>query len=165
MSTQTIVLLAVVAVFALVILWRVRPSFGGGRGQGYKDALRKAQSSVEAAKNDDDKAAALCDAADACAIAFGRTSAAVSYYLRAGRIAPRSDVVLERALKGLSRHPHALETFVWRRMSHTEFATEPRSIQKNCLVALADAYARKGQKLQADSLKHVAAALDPRTPA
>lgn len=163
MSFQTIALLAVAIVFALVIVWRVRPAvLDRAQGKGLREALRKAQSRVEGAKNDADKAAALCDAADACALAFGRASAAVSYYLRAARVAPTSDEILERALTGLARKPHALETFLWRRMAHAEFATEPKSIQKRTLLALAELYAagKKSQQIQADSLRHLAAALD-----
>ncbi len=163
MSLQTIALLAVAVVFALVILWRVRPAFGGdGRGKGFRDALRKAQGRVEAAKTDDEKAAALCDAADACAIAFGRASAAVSYYLRAARVAPTSEEILERAIKGLAKKPRALETFLWRRMAHEDFAKEPLKIQTRSLLALATLYAsgKKSQQIQADSLRHLAAALD-----
>lgn len=164
MSFQTILLLAVAVVFALVIVWRARPAFlaGEGRGQGYREALRKAQGRIEKAKTDAEKAAALCDAADACALAFGRASAAVSYYLRAARVAPTSDEILERAIKGLAGKPRALETFLWRRMAHDDFASEPKSIQRRSLLALANVYAagKKSQQIQADSLRHLAKALE-----
>lgn len=160
MSIQTIALVAVAASFALVILWRVRPALGAG-GAGYTKALRGAQARVEKAKDDAEKAAALCDAADACALAFGRTEAAVSYYLRAARVAPLSSEILERALTGLAKKPRALETFLWRRMAHAEFAKEPLELQVRTLESLADVYAqgRKAIRPRAESLRHLAAAL------
>lgn len=171
MTPQTIALLAVAVVFALLLLWRARPAFlDGGRGAGYREALRKAQGRIEAAKTDAEKAAALCDAADACAMAFGRSSAAVSYYLRAARLAPTSEAILKRALEGLHPKPRALETFLWRRMAHADFAKEPKKLQRETLVALARVYDQgpKGRRVQADALRHLASvvgagATDPET--
>ncbi len=163
MTPTTIALLAVAIVFALLLLWRTRPAFlDGGRGSGYRDALRKAQARVEGAKADDEKAAALCDAADACALAFGRSSAAVSYYLRAARLAPASEAILKRALEGLHHKPRALETYLWRRMAHADFKAEPKAIQRQTLVALARVcdLGAKGRRIQADALRHLASIVD-----
>ena len=111
-------LLVSAAVFAAFLLWKMRPSFGrtDGHTGPARAALRAAKASVLAAKTDEERALALCDAGDASAAMLGGATSAVGYYLRAMRINPRSESIVERACKGLARRPRALESLLWRRL-------------------------------------------------
>lgn len=160
MNLQTIALVAVAVAFGLIVLWRARPAMGGGRAGNFRDAVRKAQARVEAAKDDPSKALALCDAADACALAFGRSSAAVSYYLRAARLDPASKDVLERAQAGLARKPRALESYLWRRLGSDPWSEATKPTHTEALRALAQLYdTRLKNHPRAKALAHVADAL------
>ena len=160
MNLQTIALVAVAVAFGLIVLWRARPAIGEGRNGGFRAAVRQAQARIEAAKDDASKALALCDAADACAVAFGRTSAAVSYYLRAARVAPASKDVLERALAGLSRKPSALENYLWRRLGGDPWNDATKPAHAAALRALAELYDKRLKNHpRAKALAHVVDAL------
>ena len=153
-------LVAVAAAFGLIVLWRARPAMGGGQRGGFRKAVRGAQARVEAAKDDASKALALCDAADACALAFGRSSAAVSYYLRAARLDPGSKDVLERALAGLARKPRALENYLWRRLGSDPWNEATKPTHTAALRALGELYDRRLKNhARAKALVHVADAL------
>ena len=91
-------------------------------------AFKAARAKIEAAKTDADKANALCEAADACALAFGRSEAAASYYLRAMRLIPASADLVERAIQGLEHRPRALESLLWRKLgADPEHAPSPEA--------------------------------------
>jgi len=153
-------LVAVAAAFGLIVLWRARPAMGGGQPGGFREAVRKAQARIEAAKDDPSKALALCDAADACALAFGRSSAAVSYYLRAARLDPASKDVLDRALKGLSRKPRALENYLWRRLGSDPWNEATKPTHTVALQLLGELYDKRLKNhARAKALVHVADAL------
>jgi len=153
-------LVAVAVAFGLIVLWRARPAMGGGRGGSFRQAVRSAQARVEAAKDDPSKALALCDAADACAVAFGRTSAAVSYYLRAARLDPGSNEIVERALAGLARKPRALENYLWRRLGGDPWNDATKPAHAAALRALADLYDKRLKNhARAKALAHVVDAL------
>lgn len=153
-------LVAVAVAFGLIVVWRARPAMGGGRGASFRTALRNAQARVEAAKDDAAKALALCDAADACAVAFGRSSAAVSYYLRAARLDPGSNDVLERARTGLARKPRALENYLWRRLGGDPWNDATRPAHAAALLALAELYDKRLKNhARGKALAHVVDAL------
>lgn len=161
MTPQTIALVAVAVAFGLIVLWRVRPALGGRQNGSFRKAVRKAQGRVEAAKDDASKALALCDAADACALAFGRSSAAVSYYLRAARLQPAAKEVLERALTGLASKPRALESYLWRRLGSDPWSEATKSTHTTALRALGALYdTRLRNHPRAKALAHVADALE-----
>ncbi len=106
------------AVFAAFLLWKMRPSFGrqDGNAAAGRAALRAAKSRLAAAKSDEERALALCDAGDASASMLGGATSAVGYYLRAMRTDPRSEAIVLRACRGLARRPRALESLLWRRL-------------------------------------------------
>jgi len=105
----SIPLVVATAVFLAFLLWRVRP-FIGGRGAGAgREALREAQTRIEAAKTEPERATALCDAAE-----LMRAGEARGMYLRAMRADPASAEVVARAVAGLARRPRALESLLWR---------------------------------------------------
>jgi hypothetical protein len=114
---QTIALLVVAIAFLGLVVARTWPRMGKKRNVPLGVALKAARAKIEAATTDKTKADALCEAADACALAFGRGEAAASYYLRAMRLVPESPELVERACKGLEHRPRVLEHLLWRRLA------------------------------------------------
>jgi len=114
-TPSSLPLVIAAALFLAAVLWRVRPAIGYGRKPGASKAavdghLRRA----EAAKDDRERAAALCDAAELLA-----TRAAIGLYLRALRADPGSVKLVERTIAGLGKRPRALESVLWRHLSTT----------------------------------------------
>jgi hypothetical protein len=118
MQSLSTPLLVAVALFLGVLLWRVRPAFGFGHRPGASSkAVKEKLARAEAAKDDHDKALALCDAADLLA-----ARGAVGLYLKAMRIDPSSVQIVERTVAGLSRRPRALESVLSRHLGATPWA-------------------------------------------
>jgi hypothetical protein len=150
--------------FLLVVLWQVRPSFGGERPEGDMD-LRAAKKRIEEAKDDASRARALCDAADACAVRVGRSVSARGYYQRAMRADPTSVEIVERAAKGLWKRPRALEGLLWRRLASEPWQGPSAAAQRAALRALARLYdERLRQPLRARALEHALASLREEDP-
>src|ERR1700735_3590118 len=103
--TWNVPLVVATCVFFAFLLWRLRPAMGAATGRGKAGALRAAKQRVEAAKTDEERAIALCDAGDAAAAGLTGSDSAVGYYLRAMRTNPRSAELVGRAAKGLARRP------------------------------------------------------------
>jgi hypothetical protein len=137
------VALAVLAVlFALSILWRVRPVLGGRRvGVGRRTALADARARVAAATSTSDRAVALCDAADARLQVGGSLTSALGYYVRAMRTDPSATEPVLRAARGLARRPRALETLLWRRLAVTPWEGATRAAAIAELTELQHVYA------------------------
>jgi len=113
---QTVALTVAAIAFLALVLYRVRPRMGRRRRAPLGPALQAAREKLNAAKTDEERAAALCEAADACAAAFGRGEAAASYYMRAMRLAPASVDFVERACRNLEHRPRVLEGLLWRKL-------------------------------------------------
>jgi hypothetical protein len=128
-------------VFVAFLLWKLRPSFEGARDGSAREAIRAAKKRVEMAKTDDERALALCDAADASVAAFGGAGSAVGYYLRAMRVNPRSAELVDRASKGLARRPRALESLLWRRLGAERWAGGGEAASRAALRQLGVLYA------------------------
>jgi hypothetical protein len=142
-TVQTIALLAVAIGFFGLVLARTWPRFGRKRNVPLGAALRAARAKIEGAKTDAEKADALCEAADACALAFGRSEAAASYYLRAMRIIPASAELVERAIQGLEHRPRALESLLWRKLgADPDHAPSPEA-SRAALRGLSQIYAAR----------------------
>jgi hypothetical protein len=123
-------LLVAVALFLLAVLWRVRPALGFGHRPGVSRHAFKAQlERAEAAKDDHEKALALCDAADLLAARGAR-----GLYLRAMRADPTSVQVVQRAVTGLAKRPRALEAVLWRHLG-----AGPWTPSRDATVAALDA--------------------------
>ena len=123
-------------------------------------ALKEARAKIEAAKTDGDKANALCEAADACALAFGRAEAAAAYYLRAMRLAPDSVEIVERAVKGLEHRPRTLEALLWRKLGGD--AAPGRAAMLAALRALANLYGmRPRHHVRAHAIETILKSLEP----
>lgn len=137
---QTIGLAVAAAAFGAFILWQVRPAIGGGR-RPLRAVLKAARARIDAAKTDDERASALCDAGDACAAAIGRSGAAMQFYLRAMRQRPEDAELLNRAIKGLARKPRALEKLLWRRLGSETWSGETREVAMIGLAELSKLYA------------------------
>jgi hypothetical protein len=142
-SSQTVALLVVAIAFFGLVLARAWPRMGKRRNLPLGVALKAARAKIAAATTDAAKAEALCDAADACALAFGRGEAAASYYLRAMRLVPTSVALVERACKGLEHRPRVLEHLLWRRLGIAGGESTPRDVTVAALRGLAAAYAQK----------------------
>lgn len=108
-------LVVMAVVFGAFLMFKFRPSFSRPSRPGAA-TLREAKARIETAKTDDERAGALCDAADICALSLGRRTAAIGYYLRAMRIQPAEASIIERAAVGFARGPRALEALLWRRL-------------------------------------------------
>jgi hypothetical protein len=131
MQDWSIPLVVAVAAFLAVLVWRVRPLVGWGRGRaGGRAALKEAQARIEAATSEPERALALCDAAGLVGTAGAR-----GLYLRAMRADPASVNVVERAVAGLSHRPRSLESLLWRRLG-TSAWTDSRDATRVALDAL-----------------------------
>lgn len=121
MQDWSIPLIVATAAFLAVLVWRVRPVIGWGRAPGASaDAIREAHARIEAAKSEQDRAVALCEAATLVGPRGAR-----GLYLRAMRADPRSVAVIEQAAAALSRRPRALEALLWRRLASTPWNEAP----------------------------------------
>lgn len=157
---QTIALAIATAAFAAYILYQVRPMVGGKRTP-LRTLLKAARARIDAAKSDEERAAGLCDAGDACAAAIGRSGAAVQFYLRAMRLRPKDAELLKRAIKGLAKKPRALEKLLWRRLAHESWSGETREVARIGLDALSDVYAHGlRDRIRSKALDHAREALD-----
>ncbi len=106
--------------FLLVLLWRVRPLIPGRRRGASRDDIRQAQTRIESATSEPERARALCDAAE-----LMNTASARAYYLRAFRADPKSVEVIQRATAGLARRPRALESLLWRHLGGSPWRDSP----------------------------------------
>jgi hypothetical protein len=140
---QTIALLVVATLFLGLIVARAWPRIGKRRNIPLGKALKAARAKIEAATTDEAKAQALCEAADACALAFGRGEAAASYYLRAMRLMPESVTLVERAAKSLEHRPRVLEHLLWRRLGAGGDAAPNKAVTTAVLRGLALVYSGK----------------------
>src|ERR1700722_17786399 len=112
-------LVAAAAAFLVVVLWRVRPAMPfRARRRAPREALREAQSRIEASATPAARALALCDAADLLTRGVGGASSATGFYLRAMRTDPQSAAVGGRAGAGLAAPPRAPEAPLWRPPPH-----------------------------------------------
>ncbi len=156
---QTIALLVVAVGFLGLVVARTWPRMGKRRNLPLSVALKAARAKIEAAKTDAAKANALCEAADACALAFGRSEAAASYYLRAMRIVPTSAELVERACKGLEHRPRALESLLWRKLGSD--AEPTKAVTVAALRGLASVYAaRPRHGARARAVQNILSALE-----
>jgi hypothetical protein len=136
-------LVAATIVFVVFLAWKLRPAAigSGGSGAGKRAALKAAKQRVEAAKSDEERALALCDAGDAAATGLAGGDSAVGYYLRAMRTNPRSAELVARAAKGLARKPRALESLLWRRLGAEPWNGGGEGAARAALDELARLYA------------------------
>jgi hypothetical protein len=131
MEGATLPLVIAAGVFFAMVVWRVRPVIGFGRRPGVsKEALRGHLARAEAAKDEHDRALALCDAADLMAAGGAR-----GLYLRALRADPAAVQVVQRTVTGLAKRPRALEHVLWRHLSQSPW-TDSREATVASLDAL-----------------------------
>jgi hypothetical protein len=143
--------------FAAFMAFRLRPVVSG-EGRASAVALKDAKVRIASAKDDPARAAALCDAADACA-RLGRVGAASTYYMRAMRVQPGSREIAGRAAEGLAKRPGALEKVMWRQLASARFG-ESRDAAVIALRALATSYAKRTRfHVRARAIENVLAAL------
>jgi hypothetical protein len=135
MEGSTLPLVIAAGVFFAMVVWRVRPVIGFGRRPGVsKEAVRAHLTRAEGAKDEHERALALCDAADLLAAGGAR-----GLYLRALRADPAAVEVVQRALTGLGKRPRALEAVLWRHLSQSTW-TEGREATVAALDALRALY-------------------------
>lgn len=145
-------------VFAAFMIFRLRP-VASGEGRASAAALKEAKQRVLAAKDDAGRAAALADAAEACA-KLRRTNASVAFYMRAFRAAPGSKEIAERAAASLADRPGALEKLMWRFLATTPYEPPTREAALVALRALAQSYAKRPRfQPRQRALEHVLEAL------
>lgn len=138
-----IAMVVAAVVFGLFVFYRFRPLLGGRAGGPVAVELKEARARLSKASTDAEKTEALAAAGDACAKTVGLGSAASSYYLRAMRLSPTSDALVERAAAGLSRRPRTLETLMWRRLGAEPWTGESANATKAALKQLIAIYTQK----------------------
>jgi hypothetical protein len=113
--------------FLAVLVWRVRPlSPWTRRRADVRNALRDAQSRIDAAPEGPERARALCDAADILAQRRIRAlGGAAALYGRAMRSDPTSVDVIQRTVAGLGRRPRTLESVLWRHLASIRWRESP----------------------------------------
>lgn len=157
MDWQHIALVVSAVAFAAFMAFRFRPVVSG-EGRASAVALKDAKKRVLAAKDDEARALALCDAADA-SVRLGRVGAAATFYLRAMRVQPGSRDIAERAAEGLAHRPGALEKVMWRQLANARLP-ESRAAAVTALRALATSYAKRTRfHLRARAIENVLLAL------
>jgi len=139
--TWNVPLVVAAIVFLASLTWKLRPALGAGGGQGKRAALRAAKQRVEAAKTDQERALALCDAGDLVATGLAGSDSAVGYYLRAMRASPQSAELIARAATGLARRPRALESLLWRRLGAEPWKGGGEAAARAAIEELARLYA------------------------
>jgi hypothetical protein len=118
MQDTSVPLVVATTAFLGVLLWRVRPLVAWtAHRRELREALEGARVRIESARDDVERARALCDAADLLAAHVHTRTAAIGYYLRAMRSDPASVEVIARATAGLARRPRALESLLWRHLA------------------------------------------------
>jgi hypothetical protein len=130
MEGSTLPLVVAAGVFFATVVWRVRPAIGFGRRPGVSKAVvRSHLARAEGAKDEHERALALCDAGDLMAAGGAR-----GLYLRALRADPMSVKVVERTVAGLAKRPRTLESVLWRHLS-----VSPWTSARDATVASLDA--------------------------
>lgn len=165
MDSSRVALLSSTVVFALFLVWKMRPAMSAmvsAGGRAAAAALADAQARVASATDDRARALALCDAADA-AERLGKTESVSGFVLRALRADPTSREVVERAIAALARRPAALESALWRHLASVPWTGEARDAAASSLHALASIYGKKKRtEPRARALEHAAEALTSR---
>lgn len=160
MTDWHVPLIIAAAVFGVFTLWRVRPAAFSPSRAAARAALREAQKRVEMARDEQSRAAALCDAGDAASGAAVSAASAIGFYLRAMRLVPTSADLVERAAKGLARRPRALETLLWRRLGAEPWDGAARPAAKAALRHLVALYeGPRRNAVRARAMEHALAAL------
>ncbi|HEX7664453.1 MAG TPA: hypothetical protein VF407_08085 [Polyangiaceae bacterium] len=142
MDWQLAIVVAAV-VFGLFVFYRFRPLLGGRAGGPVGVELKEARARLAKAANDTEKTEALAACGDACAKQIGLGGAASSYYLRAMRLSPTSEALVERAATGLARRPRTLETLMWRRLGAEPWTSGSADATKAALKQLIAVYTGK----------------------
>jgi len=138
---QNVLIIGVVAVFVLVLLYRVRPSFGFRQVKAISQGVIDARAKLGAAQTPREKAQALCEIGDAFAHTKGGRGAAMGQYLRALKVDPSWPHPIE-LLKDLlfKDRPLVLERTMWRRLSMVDWRTGNQEVALSCASVLADLY-------------------------
>ncbi len=147
--------IAVVVVFVLFLLYRMRPSsLGAARGE-LDQALVAARKRVSAASTPRERAGALCDAGTVAA-ASRRYSAAAGYLLRAMRVEPTWAVPVERAAEALEKRPRLLEKMLVRQLGRTAWDDAHRPVVHKLATTLVSLHERRRDRVQASIMRRVA---------
>ena len=139
MPVPSTLLVVAIAAFVVMLLWRVRPSFGPGR-RGGRAALKEVQARIEAAPDEPSRALALCDAGDLVARRIAGSASAQGLFMRAMRADPSSVDVIARTVAGLSKRPRALESVLWRHLGSGSWSGPSRGAMVASLDALRALY-------------------------
>lgn len=151
--------IAVVVVFVLFLLYRMRPVAMGAPRRELDQALAAARQRVGAATNPRERATALCDAGDVAA-ASRRYTAAAGYFLRAMRVEPTWPEPIGRAAEALGRKPRMLEQMFVRQMSRMAWDDAHRPVVRALATTLVTLHERRRDRVQAAIMRRVAALVD-----
>lgn len=148
-------LLIVTVLFALVLLWRVRPVLPLARGAD-RQAMATFRAQIAGAKDDAARVVALREAALLCANAK-RPARAEGFFLRAMRLAPHDVTVVTAASEALRPWPRTLEALLWRKLSASEWTDASNASMQVALESLSALYAGAARKrTRAKALENIA---------
>ena len=153
-------LLIVTVLFALVLLWRMRPVLPMARGKD-REAMAVFRKQIAEAKDDTERVKALREAALLCALRK-RPSSAEGFFLRAMRLAPHDAELVTAAVSALRAWPRTLEALLWRKLS-SEWTNESGPSMLAAVAGLANAYSDAGTKrVRGKALANIAEQLKTR---
>ncbi|MFO0670330.1 MAG: hypothetical protein U0235_11995 [Polyangiaceae bacterium] len=132
-------LLVAAAVFMAFLVLRTWPVFGDGGGRAARAAHRAANERLTRATTDAERVEALVAAGDASAQLVSGGGRAVSYYLRAMKLAPTSAELVNQVARGMAKRPRGLENILWRRLGAEDWQGD-RSVLTAILMHLAGLY-------------------------
>ncbi|MFO0666531.1 MAG: hypothetical protein U0174_21430 [Polyangiaceae bacterium] len=151
-------LLVVTVLFAVVLLWRVRPVMPLSRGKD-RQAMARFRAQIAEAKDDAARVTALREAALLCAAAK-RPARAEGFFLRAMRLAPDDVDIVTAAAGALQPWPRTLEALLWRKLSANEWNDASAPSMQAALGALAELYGGAARKrTRGKALANIAARL------
>lgn len=134
-------LVVAAVVFLAFLLVRMWPGgLGEGGGRAARAAHRAATERLARATNDGERVDALVDAGNASAKLVSGGGRAVSYYLRAMKLAPTSADLVNRVARGMERRPRGLENILWRRLGAEDWQGDA-TVLTAILMHLAALYA------------------------
>ncbi len=159
MKDMQLPLIVAACVFALFVVWSVRPKLFRSHKAPLRGTLRDAQARIANARNESERATALTIAAEASVRTLGGNRRALDYYVRAMKANPGSKTVIESAKVALAHAPRSLETLLWRRLAAIEWSevsADANALSTHTLIHLYATSLRN--PVRAKALAHVLSA-------
>jgi hypothetical protein len=161
-----IALVVAIALFVLMLLWRIRPLLPIATSVSAADryVLAELKLRIEGAGGPAERAGALASAGETMA-RLGRRASSEGYFLRSLREAPTDAELVRRAEVALSKWPRTLENILWRRLAAAPWTGVHHAAAVAALDALCTVQEGPMRKrVSARALRHALAAVGPLVP-